>query len=99
MISELLQGGGLLHGLRKLEPQVDAVIPEDEPDAGFAAMERLPHVGPEMPPGGVYNPDPEASVLQALAESMLPWNHVPAQRANQEDPEEAAAIDALFDED
>lgn len=30
---------------------------------------------------------------------MMPWNHVPAQQANQqEDPDEAAAIDALFDE-
>jgi len=83
---------------RDFTDSVDAVIPDDEPDAGggFAAMEALPHVGPEMPPGGVYNPDPEASVLQALAESMMPWNHVPQQQ-QQQDPEDDAAVDALFD--
>ena len=78
----------------------DAVIPDDEaPDAfagGGGAM--MPAAGGDMPPRGVYNPDPEASVLQALAESMMPWNHVPAAPPGEEDDEENAAIDALFDE-
>ena len=53
----------------------------------------------DMPPRGVYNPDPDASVLQALAESMMPWNHVPpAPPGEENNADDDAAIDALFDD-
>ena len=49
----------------------------------------------------MYNPDPEASVVGAFLESMLPWHHAPNDSAL--DPEqqalENAQIDAWFEDE
>lgn len=64
--------------------------------AGFEAGPVAPGMLPEA---AVYNPDPDASILQALVESMAPWNHVPPEAGGAAmAPEDIAAVDALFDE-
>ena len=70
------------------------VIPEDEGPAQMAAPADMP---PGLPAHNVYHPDPDDGVLQALVESMMPWNHVPPDNSPQPDPDEAAEVDALFD--